>query len=147
VPRERHRRRDDLVRRLGRADGTVGVFDEVSAGLRRLVPFDAAAWMSIDPGSGLPTGPTVIEDFPDVTSEQCSEHWRREFIDADVNRFDVLGRAERPAAALRAVTGYPERSPRYRRFVQPLGFHDELRAVLRWTATRPASTLRPERPG
>jgi hypothetical protein len=27
----------------------------------------------------------VIEDFPDVTSEQCAEYWRREFIDADVN--------------------------------------------------------------
>jgi DNA-binding NarL/FixJ family response regulator len=131
MPRETHRRRDDLVRRLGRADGTVGVFDEVSAGLRKLVPFDAAAWMTLDPGSGLPTGPTVIEDFPDVTSEQCSEHWRREFIDADVNRFDALGRARRPAAALRAVAGDPERSPRYRRFVRPLGFHDELRAVLR----------------
>jgi hypothetical protein len=33
--------------------------------------------MTLDPGSGLPTGPTVIEDFPDVTSKQCSEHWRR----------------------------------------------------------------------
>jgi hypothetical protein len=30
-----------------------------------------------------------------------------EFIDADVNRFDALGRARRPAAALRAVAGAP----------------------------------------
>ncbi|MGH9230158.1 MAG: LuxR C-terminal-related transcriptional regulator [Acidimicrobiales bacterium] len=131
TPRESRRRRDDLVRRLARADGTVGVFDEVSAGLRRLVPFDSAAWMTVDPGTGMPTGPTLVEDLPPVTSEQCSEHWRREFIDADVNRFDALVGATRPAAGLRAVAGDPYRSPRYRRFVQPLGFHDELRAVLR----------------
>ncbi|MGH9192783.1 MAG: LuxR C-terminal-related transcriptional regulator [Acidimicrobiales bacterium] len=105
--------------------------------------------MTIDPGTGLPTGPTLIEDFPDVTSEQCSEHWRREFVDADVNRFDALVRAARPAAALRAVTGDPGRSPRYRRFVEPLGFHDELRAVLRVAQTPwGALTLwrRPDRP-
>jgi hypothetical protein len=149
MPPEARRRRDDLVRRLARADGTLGVFDEVSTGLQRLVPFDSAAWMTIDPGTGLPTGPTLIEDFPDVTSEQCSEHWRREFVDADVNRFDALVRAARPAAALRALTGDPDRSPRYRRFVEPLGFHDELRAVLRVGETPwGALTLwrRPDRP-
>ncbi|MGH9192782.1 MAG: hypothetical protein ACRDZ0_09985 [Acidimicrobiales bacterium] len=43
MPPAARRRRDDLVRRLARADGTIGVFDEVSTGLQRLVPFDSAA--------------------------------------------------------------------------------------------------------
>jgi DNA-binding CsgD family transcriptional regulator len=154
MPPETRRRRDELVRRLAGATGMAGVFEEVSVRLGRIVPFDSAAWMAVDPGTGFPTGPTRVENLPDVTAAQCSEHWRREFVDADVNRFDTLVRAARPAASLRAAAGDPCRSSRYRRFVQPLGFHDELRAILRvgdtpwgaitlWRRTgRPAFTRR-----
>jgi hypothetical protein len=51
------------------------------------------------------------------------------------------------AAALRAVTGEPERSQRYRRFVRPLGFHDELRAVLRAGCTPWGALTLWRRPG
>jgi DNA-binding CsgD family transcriptional regulator len=131
VPTGTRRRRDELVRRIGRADDVAGVFAEASPRLRRLVPFDASAWMTTDPATGLPTGPTRIEDLGSVTSSQCSEHWRREYTNDDVNRFAVIARAERPAATLRGSAPDPHRSARYRGFLQPLGFHDELRAVLR----------------
>src|SRR5690606_14707100 len=91
---------------------------------------DAAAWLMTDPATGLPTAPSRIEGFV-ASAEICTEHWRREFIDEDVNRFRDLARAELPAAALREVAIDPLRSPRFRRFVQPHGFTDELRAVLR----------------
>jgi len=58
--------------------------------------------MTLDPGSGLPTGQTVIEDFPDVTSKQCSEHWRREFIDVRGVLRTGLRRPHRPGPRLGA---------------------------------------------
>ena len=125
------RRRNELVRRVGQADDAAGVFAAASARLRRLVPFDAAVWMSTDPDTGLPTGPTRVDNLDPLTPEQCSEHWRREFIVEDVNRFAELTLADRPAAGLRVTVGDPARSSRFRRFLRPLGFDDELRAVLR----------------
>jgi DNA-binding CsgD family transcriptional regulator len=128
---QRRRRRDELVWRARRADGAAGVFAEAAVRLRRLVPYAAAAWVTTDPGTGLPTGPTLIEDLDEVSPAQCSEHWRHEFVDGDVNLFRDLARADVPAGALRAAVGDPSRSARYRAFVRPLGFEDELRAVLR----------------
>jgi hypothetical protein len=143
------RRRHDLVRRLGTADDVPAVFAEASTGLRRVVPFDAAAWVTTDPATGLPSGPTRTENVDHVSAAQCSEHWRREFMVGDVNLFGDLARTERPVAALRATTGDPRRSHRYRTFLRPIGFDDELRAVLRvgdspWGAV--ALMRRPGRP-
>jgi DNA-binding CsgD family transcriptional regulator len=63
--------------------------------------------------------------------EVCTEHWRREWVEPDLNHFRRLARAERPAAALRATAVDPERSSRFRWFIRPLGFSDDLRAVFR----------------
>jgi DNA-binding CsgD family transcriptional regulator len=131
-PAEVRRRRNELVLRLQRVDDPAAVFAEASTRLRRLVPFDAAVWLATDPGTGLPTTPTHTEDLElDGQHEQCSALWRREFLVQDVNRFGDLARAEVPAAALRATVADPSQSPRYREFLEPLGFGDELRAVLR----------------
>jgi DNA-binding CsgD family transcriptional regulator len=91
---------------------------------------NAAAWLTTDPGTGLPTAPIRTEALP-LSRQGCFEHWRREFVDPDVNLFRQLARAEVPAASLRASAGDPQRSGRYRRFLRPLGMDDELRAVLR----------------
>jgi DNA-binding CsgD family transcriptional regulator len=126
------RRRDELVHRAVRAAGPAEVFDIASARLRRLVPFDAAVWSVTDPATGLPTGPTRIDDLDGMTAAQCSEHWEGEFLHPDVNAFADLARADRPVGTLRdAVDGDPQRSRRYRRVLRPLGYGDELRAVLR----------------
>lgn len=129
---EHRRRRANLVQHVHRSGSAGGVFDAASARLRRLVPFDAAAWLGTDPGTGLPTSPVRIDDLDAVSHSLCSAHWQHELLADDVNVFRDLARAEVPAAAFQATVGaQPERSARYRRFLRPLGFADELRTVLR----------------
>jgi DNA-binding CsgD family transcriptional regulator len=126
----RRRQRDELVRHVGRAGSAAQIFTEASRRLRRLVPFDAAAWAATDPATGLPTAPTIADGLS-ITSAECSEYWRREFIVDDVNRFRDLARARRPAATMRATVGDRGLGSRYRNTVGRLGFEDELRAVFR----------------
>jgi DNA-binding CsgD family transcriptional regulator len=124
------RRRDDLVRRASAAESVTDVFAVASKQLRTMVPHDASAWLTTDPGTGFPTAPSRIEGVS-ASADLCTQHWRQEFIDEDVNRFGDLANSAHPAAALRATAIDPHRSPRFRRFLQPLGFGDELRGVLR----------------
>ena len=124
------RGRTELVYRASSAGSVSELFAIGAERLRRLVPHDASAWLMTDPATGLPTAPSRIEGFT-ASAEFCTDHWRREFIDEDVNRFRDLARAKRPAAALRAMVIDPWQSPRFRRSLQPFGFSDELRAVLR----------------
>ena len=128
-PAALRRRRDELVLRVQRADDTAAVFAEASTRLRRLVPFDAAVWLSTDPGTGLPTAPTRVEGFDLGHPDTCSEFWRRELLFEDVNLYRDVARARVPVAALRATARDPRASGRYRRFLRPHGFDDELRAV------------------
>jgi DNA-binding CsgD family transcriptional regulator len=109
------------------------LFERASARLRRKVPFDAAVWMATDPVTALPTAPTRTENMEEFGGPAaCARMWESEFLDDDVNTFRSLARAKTPAAALSEVTGgRPERSTRYREFLRPIGFGDELRAVLR----------------
>jgi DNA-binding CsgD family transcriptional regulator len=132
MPTEIRRRRKELVLRVQRADDPAAVFTEASRRLRRLVPFDAAVWLTTDPGTGLPTAPTLAVNLElEDEQKQCSELWRREFLVADVNLYRDIARAEVPAASLRATVADPSQSARYREFLEPMGFSDELRAVLR----------------
>jgi DNA-binding CsgD family transcriptional regulator len=129
-PSLRRRRRSDLLRQASTADTATEVFAAAAAALHDLVPHAAATWLSTDPVTGLPTAPSLLDGFS-APVEVCTEHWHREFAEPDFNRFPVLSRAERPAAALRETTGDPSLSTRYRWFMQPMGYADELRAVLR----------------
>jgi hypothetical protein len=140
TPTDVRRRRDELVLQVQRADDAAEVFAETSTRLRRLVPFDAAVWFMTDPGTGLPVAPTRVENLDDNDPEYCSTAWRREFMSTDVTLLRDIARAEVPAAALRATLADPRQSARYREFVRPQGYDDELRAVLRvgsspWGAT------------
>jgi DNA-binding CsgD family transcriptional regulator len=126
----RHRRQA-LLQSAWRATTTADVFAQVSERLRRIVPFDSAAWLGTDPGTGLPTSPARVEDLDGITRSLCAEHWQRELLVDDVNLFRDLGRAVVPAAALARSVADPAASPRYRRFLRPLGLVDELRTVLR----------------
>ncbi len=124
------RRRVELVRRTATARTVIDLFAEAARRLHGLVSHDAAAWVMADPVTGLPSAPSLLDGF-EAPMEVCTEHWHREFVEADVNHFRQLIRADRPAAALQAAAIDPERSARFRWFVRPLGFSDELRAVLR----------------
>jgi DNA-binding CsgD family transcriptional regulator len=129
-PAALRRRRAELVRRTAAATSVTEVFEAASAPLHDLVPHGAAAWLMTDPATGLPSAPSHLDEFT-APFEVCTEHWHRELVEPDVNHFRRLARADRPAAALRAVTVDPARSARFRWFMQPLGLADELRWVLR----------------
>jgi hypothetical protein len=132
MPTEIRRRRNELVLRVQRVPDAAAVFAEASTRLRRLVPFDAAVWLTTDPGTGLPTAPTLADNLQlDGEVEQCTQLWRREFLVDDVILYRDIARAEVPAASLRATVADPRQSARYREFLDPMGFTDELRALLR----------------
>lgn len=131
TPADLRRRRDELVLRIQQVDDAASLFAEASTRLRRIVPFDRALWMATDPGTGLPTAPTVLDSTVSEHGDHCADYWRQELLVGDVNLFRDLARATVPAAALRGVDGGPERSARYRSILRPLGLDDELRAVLR----------------
>ena len=102
---------------------------ELSLRLRRLVPFDSSLWVGVDPDNHLATSPTRVEN---VEPGQCVAYWEREFTVEDAMLWRDLARAPRPAAALHEVTGgQPARSARWREFLAPMGYDDELRAVAR----------------
>jgi DNA-binding CsgD family transcriptional regulator len=105
------------------------LFADVSTRLRGAVPFDGAAWFATDPATILATCPVRIENVEDG---HCESYWEREFRVEDAILFRDLARAENPVSTLYNVTDeHPCRSARYREFLQPQGYGDELRAALR----------------
>ena len=125
--------RTALIERAGAAESVQALFRAASERLRRLVPADAAVWLATDPATSLPTTPTRTENMGHFGgADACRRLWELEFLVEDVNLYRDLAQSEQPAAGLRMSTeGSPARSPRYRQLVQPSGFADELRAVLR----------------
>jgi DNA-binding CsgD family transcriptional regulator len=62
----------------------------------------------------------------------CTTFWFGEFHEQDANLFADLARGDTSAASLRSATSdRPMRSARYRNFLQPQGYDDELRVVFR----------------
>ena len=105
----------------------------VDAEVARLVPSDGSFWVGLDPATLLCTAPSRLEN---VSSEYCSEFWRLEFLEQDTNLMRDLARRRVPVATLHQVTeDLPARSPRWRDFLDPQGYDDELRAVLRTGGT------------
>ncbi|MER7576570.1 helix-turn-helix transcriptional regulator [Streptomyces sp. NPDC126514] len=124
-----------VVTAAERADNALQLFSRASAGLRRLVPFDAAVWTAADPDTGLITAPMLVENLG--SGEGCATYWESELLEENVLPFRDLARAPVPAAGLRDATGnLPARSARFRRLMLGRHLHDELRAVLR-TGERP----------
>jgi DNA-binding CsgD family transcriptional regulator len=105
------------------------VFDELATRLERFVPFDASIFFATDPATVLAVCPARIDG---VANNQCHAYWQREFFVEDVNLFRDLAHARRPAGTLWCATdGLPARSARYREFLKPEGFGDELRVAFR----------------
>jgi DNA-binding CsgD family transcriptional regulator len=124
--------RDLLIERALEADSVSALFGDASRRLKRLLPFDAALWVATDPATALPTAPTLAENVRHADARTCLAFWEHEFLNEDVNLFRNLARADTPVATLRRATrDRPARSGRYREVVRPVGFGDELRAVLR----------------
>jgi DNA-binding CsgD family transcriptional regulator len=104
------------------------VRDRVLPRLRRVVPFDAAFWTTVDPATLLFTAPHQ-EGIP---ADTIPYFLHNEYLEDDVNKWMVLARDRAGIHTLAEVTGGNlEASARYRDIFRPGGFGDELRAVLR----------------
>lgn len=104
-----------------------GLPDDVRLQLGRLVPHDMACWGLLDPTSLWP----VTSASTSPASAAALRAWEHELLVADVTKIADLARSKTPVGALGLATGgEPDRSPRYRSVLTPLGMHDELRAVL-----------------
>ncbi|MGW7478185.1 response regulator transcription factor [Nonomuraea muscovyensis] len=126
----RARRHGEVLSAVERAADALDLFGRASAGLRRLMPFDAAVWTATDPETGLVTAPMLVENMG--AGEGCAAYWESELLEENVVPFRDLARAAVPVAGLRAATGdLPARSARFRRLLGGQGVDDELRAVLR----------------
>lgn len=118
-----------VERAARRADTADELLATVAAEVRRAIPYDGAMWFGVDPATMLAVAPALIEHLDDG---YCEVFWHGEFHEHDANLFSDLARRALPAAGLHQATGgRPQRSARYRDFLQPQGFDDELRGVFR----------------
>ena len=112
-----------------RATDPLDLFGVLSDRLRRVVPFDGAAWFGTDPSTILPTAPVRIEN---VEEGHCETYWEREATVEDALLYRDLARSASPAASLfQATDDRPARSARYREFLAPQNYGDEARAAFK----------------
>jgi DNA-binding CsgD family transcriptional regulator len=104
------------------------LFYEISARMRRIVPYDAAGWMTLDPDSLLAGGTLETNKSPALVRAM----WRNELLHPDVNTLSQLARRRVPVAAfseLDAATAAESR--RAQVILLGAGIGDELRVMLR----------------
>ncbi|GIH23496.1 helix-turn-helix transcriptional regulator [Acrocarpospora phusangensis] len=126
-----------LVASIQRVDARCATVEEfltaVSGEVRKVVPFDGSMWFGVDPSTLLAAAPARLEH---MDPSFCRSFWHGEFHDNDVLRFRDLARQPDPAGSLRTATdGKPLRSPRYRDFLRPQGYDDEVRVAFRTGTT------------
>jgi DNA-binding CsgD family transcriptional regulator len=118
-----------VERATARAANADEMLEAVAAEVHAAVPYDGAMWFGTDPNTLLAVAPARMEHLDDG---YCSTFWFGEFHEHDANLFADLARSASPAATLRSATGdRSSRSARYRDFLQPQGWDDELRVVFR----------------
>jgi DNA-binding CsgD family transcriptional regulator len=122
-----------VVEAVERAAARVPTVDElfgvVGEELRKTIPFDGACWFGVDPATMLAIHPSRVEG---LESGYCDIFWQNEFHEHDVALFRDLARQPVPAASVHQATGgRPLSSTRFRDFLKPQGFADELRTVFR----------------
>ncbi len=120
----------DAVERVAkRAADADELLEGVSTEIGKAVPYDGAMWFGVDPNTLLAVAPARMERLDDG---YCSTFWFGEFHEQDANLFADLADDPTPAATLRSATNdRPMRSARYRDFIQPQGYDDELRVAFR----------------
>ncbi len=122
--------RPPFLRLLHRPLDLAAYFEAADRALQGRVAFDASCWLSLDPGTILPTS-----HFSRAFGlEHLMQLVANEFLEDDVNKFASLAREAPPLGILSQATGGDlSRSPRHVKFLAPHGFEagDELRAVFR----------------
>ena len=120
---------DAVERAVARAGTADELLEAVAIEVGKSVPYDGAMWFGVDPTTLLAVAPARMERLHEG---YCHTFWHGEFHEHDANLFGDLARESVPAATLRTVTNdRPLRSARYRDFIQPQGYDDELRAVFK----------------
>lgn len=122
--------RGRFLRLLHRGLGLDAYFDAADRTMAGILPFDSSCWLSLDPGTGLPTS-HFSRDFG---SDHLLELAANEFLEEDVNKFADLSRTSLPVGILsRATRGDLRRSARFVGVLEPHGYGsgDELRVVFR----------------
>jgi DNA-binding CsgD family transcriptional regulator len=112
-------------------------FEELGARLRRTLPIDAACWHGLDPHTLLLTTANPVElvdrGFLSVQTEPLAARAviASEYERDDYNTFAALARRRAPVGILsESSRGHPERSARYREFLEPAGTPYELRVAM-----------------
>jgi DNA-binding NarL/FixJ family response regulator len=101
---------------------------EVSARVRRVVPHDSSAWMTLDPDTLLPSGALQYDKSPELARAS----WRNEVLDGAVqNLAELAGRASPVAALSQLDAGRAANSPLVQEILRPAGLGDEMRVMLR----------------
>jgi DNA-binding NarL/FixJ family response regulator len=125
------RARDEIVRLGHRTTGLHRMAQDLTRLLERVVPFDGAGILTVDPATllptGLPTGELIELGIPPEVTPRFIEIELRE---PDFNKFRALVRQGRPAASLSEATkGDLAQSLRHRELCRLIGFDDEVRVV------------------
>jgi DNA-binding CsgD family transcriptional regulator len=108
------------------AESADALLEGLSAVMHVAVPHAGSTWFGVDPATMLATAPSRIEHGD---AGLCDTFWHVEFHEQDTAQFADLARGAGAAALRLALDDRPGRSIRYREFMQPQGYHDELRAV------------------
>jgi hypothetical protein len=111
-------------------------YRELAARLRRTMAIDATCWHGVDPRTLLLTtaSPEELLQRGFVSAETlppaAQAFWACEYEREDYNTFAALARRRVPVGILSEATrGRPQRSPRYREFLGPLGMPFEMRTA------------------
>ncbi|MBI3971541.1 MAG: helix-turn-helix transcriptional regulator [Chloroflexi bacterium] len=121
-----HRAQQDLIALCYRGLDSAALRRELARCLRRAVPFDAAAWVTLDPATLLPTSAVLV----DLPARDCAPMFENEYLQDDFNKFSDLSKRQPPVGVLGEVTkGALARSRRYGEILAPLGLAAELRAA------------------
>ena len=127
------RRSAEVLHAAERAADATGVLKAANAALALYVPSSAGAWSVVDPGTLLPSWPMHIANAP---YQDSTAYWEREFlVDGSMLFRDLAGRTVPVGRLFHETSGLMARSARYREFMAPRGYTDDLRAVLRVAGT------------
>jgi DNA-binding NarL/FixJ family response regulator len=104
------------------------LLEQLAGELHIFVPHDASMWFGVDPVTMLASEPSRVEG---LDASLCDTFWHLEFHEQDTGLFTDLAAGEAVSAMRQSLDDRLARSIRYRAFMQPQGFGDELRGAFR----------------
>jgi DNA-binding CsgD family transcriptional regulator len=128
APSSRQRTVEAVERTCARAETADELLEGLARELHRAIPYDGAAWFGIDPVTMLAAAPSRVEN---LDPSYCSMYWHLEFHEQDFANFTDLAERGGVTSLRQSLGDRPGRSVRYREFMAPQGYEDELRSTFR----------------